>query len=140
MIAAKNLTKRFRDLTAIDHMTCTIPDGCIYGLVGANGAGKSTFLRLVSGIYKPDEGFVSINGGKVYDNPPVKDLLIFVPDELFFLPQSNMRRMAKLYASAYRNFDPKRFEQLTERFSLDPTKALSTFSKGMKRQAAAILP
>lgn len=139
MIAAKNLTKRFRDLTAIDHMTCTIPDGCIYGLVGANGAGKSTFLRLVSGIYKPDEGFVSINGGKVYDNPPVKDLLIFVPDELFFLPQSNMRRMAKLYASAYRNFDQKRFEQLTERFSLDPTKALSTFSKGMKRQAAAIL-
>lgn len=139
MIVAKNLTKHFEDLTAVDHMNCTIPDGCIYGLVGANGAGKSTFLRLATGIYQPDEGMISINGGHVFDNPGVKNLFVFVPDELFFLPQSNMNRMAKLYECAYPNFSRKRFEALTKKFDLNPEKALTSFSKGMRRQAATIL-
>lgn len=139
MITAKNLTKKFEDVTALSNLNCTIPDGCIYGLVGANGAGKSTFLRLASGIYQPDEGEITINGGKVFDNPSVKKQFVFVPDELFFLPQSNMKRMAQLYQSAYERFSIQRFNALTEQFRLDPTKSFSTFSKGMRRQAATIL-
>ncbi len=139
MIVANDLTKRFADTVAIDHMHCTIPDGCIYGMVGANGAGKSTFLRLAAGVYQPDGGNISINGGKVFDNPPVKSQFVFVPDELFFLPQSNIERMAKLYASAYRSFSRSRLEKLVKRFGLDPKKSFSSFSKGMRRQAATIL-
>lgn len=139
MIAATNLTKRFGDVNAIDHMNCTIPDGCIYGLVGANGAGKSTFLRLASGIYQPDEGLISINGGKVFDDPAVKNHFVFVPDELFFLPQSNISRMAELYAAAYGRFSKERLTHLVKRFDLNPEKPFSSFSKGMKRQAATIL-
>ena len=139
MITARNLTKRFSDVVALDHLNCNIPNGCIYGLVGANGAGKSTFLRLASGIYRPDEGAVCIDGGVVYENVGVKKHFVFVPDELFFLPQSSMNRMAKLYASVYDQFNTARFSELTELFRLDPTKQLSTFSKGMRRQAATIL-
>ncbi|MEG1524148.1 MAG: ABC transporter ATP-binding protein [Clostridia bacterium] len=139
MITARNLTKRFPDIVALDQLNCNIPDGCIYGLVGANGAGKSTFLRLASGIYRPDDGQISINGGNVYDNPEVKKQFVFVPDELFFLPQSNMIRMAKLYTSAYERFNTTRFHTLTEEFRLNPNKPFSTFSKGMRRQAATIL-
>lgn len=139
MITARNLTKRFSDVVALDHLNCNIPNGCIYGLVGANGAGKSTFLRLASGIYRPDEGAVCIDGGSVYENVDVKKHFVFVPDELYFLPQSNMMRMAKLYASAYEKFDMARFSELTEQFRLNPNKPLSTFSKGMRRQAATIL-
>ena len=139
MITASNLTKRFGDFYALNRLNCTIPEGCIYGLVGSNGAGKSTLLRLISGIYRPDGGSVAIDGQSVFDNPDVKNRLVFVPDELFFLPRSNMKRMAELYANLYERFSLEKFERLTRLFSLNPNQNIATFSKGMKRQAATIL-
>lgn len=139
MIEVHGLTKRFENFTALDNLTCDIPSGCIYGLVGSNGAGKSTLLRLITGIYRADGGNVLIDGLPVYDNPEAKAKFAFVPDDLYFLPQSNMKRMAKLYNAAYPSFDHSRFETLTGIFGLNPNKSLSTFSKGMKRQAATIL-
>ena len=139
MITAQNLTKTFDKFTALENLSCSIPNGCIYGLVGSNGAGKSTLLRLITGIYRPDKGEVLIDGKRVYDNPEVKRRFVFVPDELYFLPQSKMNRMASLYKSVYPGFDGQRFEQLAHAFNLDPNAKLQTFSKGMKRQAATIL-
>lgn len=139
MIKVENLTKKFEDFTALSGISCNIMDGCIYGMVGSNGAGKSTFLRLVTGIYKPDSGSILVDDMPVYENPQAKSLMAFVPDELYFLNGSNMNRMAKLYAAVYAEFDWERFRHLTEAFRLDPKKNLSTFSKGMKRQAATIL-
>jgi len=54
MIKVENLTKNFEKYCALNAVTCTINDGCIYGMVGSNGAGKSTFLRLLTGVYRPD--------------------------------------------------------------------------------------
>lgn len=139
MIKARKLTKRFAEVEALVNLNCNIPQGCIYGLVGANGAGKSTFLRLCNGIYKPDEGNISINGGEVFDNPAVKQHSVFVSDELYFLPQSNLGRMALLYESMYPYFSRERFQDLCGAFKLDATRQLNTFSKGMRRQAATIL-
>mgnify|MGYP002520018599 CR=1 FL=1 len=109
MICAKNLTMKFDDFTALKRMNCEIPEACIYGLVGSNGAGKSTFLRLISGIYRPDSGEVTIDGQPVYENPEVKNRILYVPDELYFLPQANMERMAELYSSIYEKFNYERF-------------------------------
>lgn len=53
MILAHQLTKRFEDFTALRSLSCEIEKGCIYGMVGSNGAGKSTFLRLLTGVYQP---------------------------------------------------------------------------------------
>ncbi len=139
MIKARKLTKRFGEVEALVNLDCNIPQGCIYGLVGANGAGKSTFLRLCNGVYRPDEGHISINGGEVFDNPAVKGHCVFVPDELYFLPQSNLNRMALLYGSMYPQFSMERFNELCSAFKLDRTRLLSTFSKGMRRQAATVL-
>ena len=139
MIKARKLSKRFGEVEALTNLNCNIPQGCIYGLVGANGAGKSTFLRLCNGIYKPDDGNISINGGEVFDNPSVKEHCVFVPDELYFLPQSNLNRMSLLYESMYPRFSNERFADLCTAFKLDRTRLLNTFSKGMRRQAATIL-
>ncbi len=145
MICAEHVTKTFRSAsapvphTALDDLTCTIPSGCIYGLVGSNGAGKSTFLRLLSGVYRPDEGKIEINGLPVWENPAAKDQLFYIPDDIYFLPQSNMNKMAHYYKALYRKFDMARFKSLTETFTLDPTQNFNTFSKGMRRQAATIL-
>lgn len=139
MIETAGLTKYFDKTAALSGVTCHIPKGCIYGMVGSNGAGKSTFLRLLSGIYRADGGTVKIDGEDVFNNPAVKQQTVFVPDELYFLPGSSMSRMASLYAAAYPTFDHDRFRQLTEKFRLDPTKPINTFSKGMRRQAATVL-
>ena len=139
MIIAKNLTKRFSSVAALDNLTCHIPDGCVYGLVGANGAGKSTFLRLACGVYRPDEGIVTMDDQPIYENISVKKRIAFVSDEFWALPQSNMRRMAQLYASAYAGFNMKRFTSLSEEFGLNVNQLFPTFSKGMRRQAATIL-
>ncbi len=139
MIQTHGLTKRFDDFVALDNISCTIPQGCIYGMVGSNGAGKSTFLRVLSGIYRADSGSVTFDDEPIYENPQKKSEIAFVPDGLFFLGGANMNRMAKLYAAIHPDFDNARFEQLTKLFGLNPQKGLNTFSKGMKRQAATIL-
>ncbi len=139
MIQTEKLTKNFEGFTALRDITCSIPKGCIYGMVGSNGAGKSTFLRLITGVYKADEGTVLIDDQSVYENPLTKERIAYVPDELYFLQGASMKRMAELYKNIYDNFDSERFDYLTKAFQLNPTVSLGTFSKGMKRQAAIIL-
>ena len=102
MIEIKNLTKRFQDFTALENVTCTIGSGCIYGMVGSNGAGKSTFLRTLTGVYQPDGGEIRIDGEPVWDNPAVKRRIAYVPDELYFLAGANLNRMERMYGICIR--------------------------------------
>ena len=139
MISVTGLTKIFDGYKALENVNCQIPEGCIYGMVGSNGAGKSTFLRLISGIYKPDFGTIEVDNQPVYENPDIKSQIAFVPDDLYFLNNASMNRMAKMYGHYYSNFDEERFKFLAETFKLNPNKSLNTFSKGMRRQAAIIL-
>ncbi len=139
MIHAENVTMKFEEFTALNHLHCNIPDGCIYGLVGSNGAGKSTFLRLISGVYRPLEGKIEIDGQPVYENPMIKKQIVYVPDDLYFLPQTSMNRMAKFYNAIYESFSFEKYENLVKTFGLNPNANINTFSKGMRRQAATIL-
>ena len=139
MITVTNLVKRFDNFTALNDLTMKIDKGCVYGLVGSNGAGKSTLLRLITGVYKADKGEIKVDGMDVYDNPDAKAKMVFVADELFFLPQSSMNRMARLYSASYPQFDWNRFRELAAVFGLDTKANIGTFSKGMRRQAATIL-
>ena len=139
MICAENVTMKFGNDAALLGLNCKIPKGCIYGLVGSNGAGKSTFLRLISGIYRPNNGCITIDGDPVYENPAVKNKILFVPDEQYFIPGANLKRMAQLYSAVYEKFSYERFHNLTKTFGLSETANIGTFSKGMKRQASTIL-
>jgi len=139
MIRAEQVTKTFGTFPAVKNLSCEIPKGCIYGLIGANGAGKSTFLRLVTGVYRADEGHITLDGEPVFENPAAKRRMAFVPDELYFMATASMNRMASLYESVYPSFDRARYQQLTELFRLNPKANTNTFSKGMRRQAATIL-
>ena len=131
MIKAEGIHKTFEDFTALDNITCNISDGCIYGMVGSNGAGKSTFLRVLSGIYKPDKGCAYIDDEPIYENPKVKDNIVFVSDELFFLPGATMSKMADFYSSIYDRFNYDRFLKLAELFELNIKKPIANFSKGI---------
>ena len=139
MINVEKVTKHFDDFTALKEISCTIREGCIYGMVGSNGAGKSTLLRLISGVYRPDGGRITIEGQPVWENPEIKQRMVYVPDDLYFLPGASISRMEALYARAYPQFDHERCRQLVQAFRLDPHKPVAAFSKGMRRQAACIL-
>lgn len=139
MIKAEEVTKKFEAFHAISNLSCEIPKGCVYGLIGANGAGKSTFLRLLTGVYKADKGRVTLDGAEIYENPAAKKRMAYVPDELYFLSAASMNRMADLYQSIYSSFDRQRFTELVNLFKLNPKVSVNTFSKGMRRQASTIL-
>lgn len=139
MIIAKALTKKFDDKIALDNITMTISDGCVYGLVGSNGSGKSTLLRLISGVYMADEGEICVDGDNCFNNPVIKSQIAFLGDTPYFLPQSNLKEMADLYHSMYPDFDYAVYNHLLTVFPLNQKARLSTFSKGMQRQAALIL-
>lgn len=140
MIEISNVSKGFGQTKALDSMSCTIPDGCIFGMVGANGAGKSTLLRLISGVYLPDEGSVKINGEEVYDNPKAKENVVFSSDLMRTVSGgATLKRMAQFYASVYKNFSFEKFEHLAGIFNLRPSMKVRTMSKGMTKQSQTIL-
>ena len=135
MIEAKDLSKSFGKTDVLTNMNCIIKDGSIYGLIGSNGAGKSTFLRLISGVYYPQSGSVTIDGKDVYENNEIKKRIIFVADE-FYIPQGiTVRKQAAMYEALYGNFDHEYFEKNLEKLSLKLDDKLANYSKGMKRQA-----
>ncbi len=139
MIKAEKLTKRFDKTEALSELSCTIPESCVYGLVGSNGAGKSTFLRLIAGVYKPDGGTVTINGEDTFGNPNVLQDVVYVPDELYFLPGANIIRMAEFYKNTRGYINLDKLNDYAKKLNLDVKRPIAQFSKGMKRQAATIL-
>jgi len=139
MIKTENLKKTFDDFTALTDISCTIEKGCIYGMVGSNGAGKSTFIRILNGVYRPDSGVCLIDGEDVYENKNLKERISYVPDTLYFPNGTNLNKMAAMNRNIYERFDMDKYNRLSELFKLDQKKGINTFSKGMKRQAAIIL-
>lgn len=139
MIFAKNLVKRFDEKEALKNISLEIAEGSVYGLVGSNGSGKSTLLRLIAGVYMADEGEIGIDGVNTFNNPALKSQIAFLGDTPYFLPQSDLKEMAALYSNMYPSFDYEIYNHLLTVFPLDQKARLSTFSKGMQRQAALIL-
>jgi ABC-2 type transport system ATP-binding protein len=136
MIKVENVVKSFDDFRALDGLNITVPKGAIYGLVGPNGAGKSTIIRHLAGIYKEDSGKVTIDGQKVFENPALKGRIAYIPDDLYFFLQANIRDMMHFYKGVYPNFSMERFNRLREVFELDERRSMRHLSKGMQKQAA----
>ena len=138
MIETRNLTKRFGDIVAVDHIDAVIKDGSVFGLIGTNGAGKSTFLRMLSGILRPDEGTVSIDGKEVYEDVQVKARFFYISDDQYFFNNATPKEMMGFYSAVYQGFDKSRFHHLMSSFDLDENRKINTFSKGMKKQVSVI--
>ncbi len=139
MIEIKNVTKYFDDVVAVDHVSVAIKEKNVFGLIGTNGAGKSTVLRLITGIYRPDEGEIYIDSLPVYDNRAAKKKFFFIPDEPYFFNNATAAEMERYYARVYGNFDSGKFYGALEKFGLDGKRKIHTFSKGMKKQLALLL-
>ena len=138
MIEVKNINKNFDAIKAVDNITATIEEGHVFGLIGTNGAGKSTFMRILCGVLKPDSGEVLIDGEEVYDNPAVKAKIFYISDDQYFFKTGTPKDMLKFYETYYVGFDSDKFKTLMQAFNLDINRKINTFSKGMKKQLSVI--
>lgn len=139
MIKIENLYKRYGDAEILKDFSLLVPKGSVYGLMGLNGAGKTTVIKHLAGFIEPDKGTVTIDGQNIVDNEELKSRVLIIPDELFFFNSYSLKDMKGYYKKIYKSFDEERFEQMAGDFSLDVSKNMNMFSKGMRKQAAFCL-
>ncbi len=140
MIQGKDICKKFGDFKALDHADFHVPKGAVYGLVGPNGAGKSTLLRHVAGIFRQDSGELLVDGENIFENPSAKSKITFIPDDIFYFRQANLKEMKKYYEGIYATFDTELFDRLLDCFpAVDRKRNIRRMSKGMQKQAAFLL-
>ncbi|MBQ9991663.1 MAG: ABC transporter ATP-binding protein [Lachnospiraceae bacterium] len=138
MITLENVSKRFEDVWAVDNVSLTMQEGSVFGLIGTNGAGKTTMLRMVTGIMRPDSGRILIDEKPVFNQEQAIREFYFIPDEPFFFRNATPRDMEKYLATVYEEFASLPFYEYLEKFGLPREKKISTFSKGMQKQLAII--
>ena len=138
ILSAIQLSKHFGPVKALDQVSCQIAGASIFGLIGSNGAGKSTFLRLAAGVYKPTGGQILFGGQAVYENSEAKQTIQFVADQPYF-HFDRLGKMAALYRSLYLDWDQAFYQELLQIFPLKEDDRLDRMSRGMQRQAALIL-
>lgn len=136
MIQVTNLTKVIDECLILDKVNLHVKEGSIYGLVGPNGAGKTTIIKHLVGIYQQTEGSINILGDNPYDNNAVKEEMAYISDDLHFLPQASVLKMARFYSGLFKNWDWKRYEKIRELIQIDEHMKISKMSKGMKKQVA----
>ena len=144
MITIKELTKNYEEFEALNIPFLEINEGSIFGLVGVNGSSKSTLLRTIAGVYKPNKGNVYINNKIVYENEEVKKDILFIPDDPLSSYSLSLNSLYEYYHIFY-NLNKETFFYYLDIFSLPRSGILGKFSKGMRRRvylaiALAIAP
>ncbi len=116
-----------------DHLSFTLRPGHIYGLLGKNGAGKSTFLKLISGLLFPENGSVDVLGFNPRDRYPQFLREIYLVSEEFHLPELTIGNYVRLYSPFYPRFNSILFEEYLSEFNLRKKQKLAALSYGQKK-------
>lgn len=138
-IEVRNLAKNRGDFT-LDRLTFTLPGGCILGLIGENGAGKSTTIKLLLGLLRKDEGTIAILGRENGEKDTLlKEEIGVVMDEVGMPGCLTPAQTGKMMSKIYRSWEPERYKELIQKFALPWDKPFQEFSKGMKmKQGLAV--
>lgn len=131
-IEIKDLCKTYPGFS-LDHVNLTLPCGCIMGLVGENGAGKSTTIRLILDMIARDSGTITLLGKDNRKNIRLlKEDIGVVLDEVGIPACLNPKQVGKIMANTFRNWEQAVYDSLLEKLAVPPEKPFKDFSKGMK--------
>ena len=138
-IELHGLTKEYPGFR-LGSLDLTLPSGSIMGLVGENGAGKSTTIKLIMNAVRRDSGIVSVLG---VDNQSAafhaaKEDIGIVLDEAYFPEVLNANDVGRIMANTYRQWEQETYESYLQRFGLPRNKAFKDFSRGMKMKLATL--
>jgi ABC-2 type transport system ATP-binding protein len=139
IISATGLVKTFGQTRALDGLDLQVRRGEVHGFLGPNGAGKSTTIRVLLGLLKADAGEVSLFGGDPWrDAVSLHKRLAYVPGDVTLWPNLTGGEVIDLLGRLRGDVDPKRRDDLMQRFELDPRKKGRTYSKGNRQKVALV--
>lgn len=131
-IEIKNLCKSYTGFK-LDNISLNLPEGCIMGLIGENGAGKSTIIKLILNIVKSDGGSVTLLGKDAADNVKLlKEDIGVVLDDRGLPSCLNVKQIQKIMKNSFKNWSQPDFNDYIDRFALPVDIKIKDFSTGMK--------
>ena len=139
ILEVNGLVKRYPKFT-LDHISFSLPEGCVTGFIGANGAGKTTTIRSILGLANKDAGSIKIFGLDADEHlSEIKDRIGVVMDESYFYNDLSMKDMKSILAPAYSKWSDADYQTLMKKFGLNPSQKIATLSRGMKMKFALVL-
>ena len=137
IIECKGLTKVYSGTTALNHIDLNLDAGRIVGLLGPNGSGKTTFIKICNRLLQPTSGSILING----KTPGIesKSIISYLPDREFLPTWMNISQLLNFYADFYKDFDKERAMAMLEELQIPEKRALKKMSKGTKEKVQLIL-
>ena len=134
MICAKEITFNYKNKSLFKDLNLNLECGNIIGLFGKNGAGKTSLLKLITGLLKPNEGSFNIDNFTPFDRfPDYLKEIYFVSEEMYH-PNLSLKKYIKLYAPFYKNFDESKMQRILDEFELKDSTKLQQISFGQKKK------
>ena len=137
VLKASGLTKRYHGSPALDNLNLELPQGKIVGLLGPNGSGKTTFIKLAAGLLTPTAGEITICGEKI--GPASKALVSYLPDRTCFNKRLKVAELLDFFRDFYADFDANRAQQMLNALGIDPQARYRTLSKGTQEKVQLVL-
>lgn len=137
MLQCQNVMKKYGKKAAVANITTNIVPGKIYALLGSNGSGKTTFMKMVAGLVKPTSGTITFNGMPIGEES--KKYIAYMPTESFYYSYMTCKDAGKFYKDFYEDFDENKYYYLLNEMNLDPDMKVSKMSSGMTAKAKLAL-
>ncbi len=138
ILECKNLTKSYKkNFPVLHNLNLTIPSGKIVGLLGPNGCGKSTLIKLISGLLQADSGEILVDGLPVSDK--TNALISYLPERTYFNSWMRVSQLIEYFDEFYNDFDSTRALALMKDLGINPHSKLKSLSKGTKEKVQLIL-
>ena len=137
VLKATGLTKAYGGTRALDGLDLELPAGKIIGLLGPNGSGKTTFLKIAAGLLTPTAGAVTVCGQKI--GPDTKAAVSYLPDKTYLNPQQKISEILDFFQDFYADFDRARAEQMLSALHIDLQARLKSLSKGNQEKVQLVL-
>lgn len=137
ILECNSLTKKFTGVDALSNVNLRLERGRIIGLLGPNGSGKTTMIKLINGLLVPTSGNLLVSGN--YPGPETKKIVSYLPERTYLPEWMRISETIEFFKDFYADFDEKRAYEMLERLQLNPTKRLKTLSKGTKEKVQLIL-
>ncbi len=139
MLKVEHLYKTINNKLILSDISFQMPLGSITGLVGENGAGKTTLLRLLIGILRPTSGRSTFLEQDIFNEPSVRENIVFISEEMEFFKYSRFKDLIKFYKSIYPNFDESYCHELNTKFNIPLNTRIQKLSKGMRMKVSIML-
>lgn len=137
VLEVNGLKKAYKQKQVLQDVTFNVYEGCISGFIGVNGVGKTTTIKMLLGLVKPDAGEIKIFGMDLKQNQrKIKERIGIVFDNGYLYDDLTIKDMAKIISSAYKSWDQKVFQDYMDRFSLNQKEYIKNLSKGMRMKCA----